>query len=379
MASVAGKPLIKRAFSTAYIGYLLGGLSLLIRILGKFWGLQIWQVYFPVYVLVRHVQNFLFSWIPFPLVYLWLPGLLVFLGFQLRKYWRKRGERKAIPRWQRFRSGLRKVGNLAGALFFLFHFLWGFNYLHNPLAPHLPKEKPSLSAEALCIEAEWAVRNAEIARAAIPGATSDSISARLIPGNYRELVDNALSHLLDSLQLPQAPAAMGKEIHPHGFLLRAGIAGIYNPFTGEGNIDAGMIAALKPEVLAHEMSHGKGYTDEGTCNFLGMLACITSDAPMLQYSGYLAYYIYVSSDLFQADPQLHKMVRITADSAMVSDLRAYRNNHIRYRGWLSNVGEAVNHAYLSTQGVSGGITNYGKVVAYMMAYETSKHWGKWRY
>jgi hypothetical protein len=305
-------------------------------------------------------------------VYAWLPLLLLYLGYRIVRWWRRRRleSRKVTAGFR-----LRQITNFAGALFFLFHILWGFNYLHNPLKARLPREKPPLSAEELCLEAEWTLRNAEAARARIAGAGLDSLHLDHLPDDYPVRVEAALTALLDSLQLPQARAATPREIHPRGSLLRVGIGGIYNPFSGEGNIDAGVITALKPEVLGHEMSHGKGYTDEGTCNFLGMLACMTASHPAIRYSGYLAYYLYVAGDLHQADPQLQQMVRATLDPGPAADLHAYRNNHKRYRGWMSRVGETVNHAYLSTQGISGGITNYGKVVAYMTAFQVSRHVG----
>ncbi|MEZ4685085.1 MAG: DUF3810 family protein [Bacteroidia bacterium] len=43
-----------------------------------------------------------------------------------------------------------------------------------------------------------------------------------------------------------------------------------------------------PVTAAHEMGHALGFTDEGVCNFLGYLACIDSDEPLLQYAGRLA-------------------------------------------------------------------------------------------
>ncbi|MCB0582976.1 MAG: DUF3810 family protein, partial [Phaeodactylibacter sp.] len=72
--------------------------------------------------------------------------------------------------------------------------------------------------------------------------------------------------------------------------------GLYFPFTGEGHIDAGLHPLQKPYVMAHELAHGYGFGDEGTCNFLGYLACIGSDDPVIAYIGHLNYWRTLAAD-----------------------------------------------------------------------------------
>jgi|GEM_PF-2055505 hypothetical protein len=350
-------------------------ITIAVRLAGMAWAEDLWRIYFPVYQGIRWVQQILWGWIPFPLVYLWLPALLAWLGW---KVWNWRKSRKQTPplsasqRLGRWVSGL---GNTLGWILFVFHAVWGFNYLHNPLASLLPAVRPEISAEDLCLEAEWAVRNAEICRMKAWGAHPDSIGLSDLPSQYDEEVRRSLLNLMDSLNLPHAQPSDAKIIHPGGTLLTLGISGIYNPFTGEGNADGHNYAACLPEVLGHEMSHGMGYTDEGTCNFLGLLACMNSRNPAIAYSGYFAYYLYVSTDLYKADPSLQQMVKQSIEPGMRADLIAYRQTLLRHQGWMSEMGRKVNHVYLSSQGISGGISNYGKVVAYTYSMGVSQHVG----
>lgn len=353
-------------------------ITLLIRILGIFWGEQLWRIYFPAYQGIRVAQDAVLGWVTFPLVYIWLPVLLGWIGYRLFLRWKNRKSRPKTTFGQRFKRGAKRIFNLGGAAFVLFHVLWGFNYLHNPLAAMMPDDQKTISSEELCFEAEWAARNAEHYRRLALGTQTDSVSVADLPEDFEAQVEKALIKMMDSLKLPHSVAANGKRIHPKGAMMRVGISGIYNPFTGEGNIDGGMAPVMMPDVMGHEMSHGMGYTDEGSCNFLGILACMSAEHPMLRYSGYFSYYLYIAGDLFQADPDLQQMVRHTVDEGMAADLGAYRNAIKRYRGWMSRVGQSVNHAYLSTQGVRGGIDNYGTVVAYMHHLRVSRHFGQQR-
>jgi hypothetical protein len=225
-----------------------------------------------------------------------------------------------------------------------------------------------MGADELCYEVEWAARQAEAARHACAGLRTDSLDGSFLPADMGDDMAAAVTHALASMELPQCKSGSAKRIFPKGFLLRFGIAGIYNPFTGEGNLDAALVPPLQPAVMAHELSHSKGYTDEGGCNFIGILACMLHKNPFYRYSGYLTYYQYVNGDLYQADPLLARMLRKSMDVGVQADLRSSYYVSLRYSGWLSDVGEKVNHTYLRTQGVQGGIVNYNRVVTYMLSW-----------
>lgn len=365
----------RAAFSPAYRWITLGLLTILLRFLGTIWPEPFWQIYFPLFKVLRLIQGTLLDWMPFPLVYIWLPILLIYIFYRLRRRYLNRAQRTSRPWQQRLLTGLRRIASLAAALIFIFHLLWGFNYVFNPLTRVVPDLKPHLTVEELCAEAEWAARNAELARAQIQGAGPDSLPLSLLPPSVTKDMAQAVRTQLDTMGLPRVATGSAKSLHPQGALFQVGIAGIYNPFTGEGTIDAALIPPLQPVTMAHELTHANGYTDEGTCNFIAILACINADNPLYQYSGYLSYWQYITSDLYKADQLLYKMLRATLDPGIFADLRANYNVHMKYTGWMSRVGEQVNHTYLRTQGIQDGIINYNKVVTYMAAWPGSQKLG----
>ena len=55
-----------------------------------------------------------------------------------------------------------------------------------------------------------------------------------------------------------------------------------------------------PVTMCHELAHLKGYIQEDEANFIGFLACISSDDLLFQYSGYLSVLNYVNNDFYEA-------------------------------------------------------------------------------
>ncbi|MEM7037383.1 MAG: DUF3810 family protein, partial [Bacteroidota bacterium] len=225
----------------------------------------------------------------------------------------------------------------------------------------------NLTTEELCYEMEWAGIQAEQARARIPGASQDSLDFSLLPDDLENKVRADLTTTLQSMDIPTWGRVRGRII-PTGTLLRLGISGIYNPFAGEGNIAGASTPQRYPTIMSHEMSHGYGFGDEGTCNFLAILACGHSKDPFLAYTGWLSYWSYLAVDLNKRDPVLYRMLRGHIPPGMRADLRANYNNSRRYAGAIARLGKKVNNAYLKAQGVKEGVQSYNRVVLLMAAW-----------
>lgn len=309
-----------------------------------------------IFLGVRYLLDYTVGWWPWPFSYVLIVALLGYWGW---KAWRNRKQARPPRPWLR---ALRNVGGFAGALVFFFHVLWGFNYERVPIEERLGLRMDSLDVGVLCEEAEWAARQAEADRAAIAGATDDSLSWSLMPQGLEEEVRRCVHLAMDRLGYPHGGRVRGRIIEPGGWMLRIGIAGIYNPFTGEGNVSGAQTPQKIPFTMAHEMAHGCGFGDEGSCNFIGMVACGLSDDPFVRYSGQIAYFTHLRNEIFVADPLLAQMLTDQLDPGIKADARANYNNYWRYHGLVADIGREVNNAYLHTQGVQGGIKSYDRVV-----------------
>lgn len=318
------------------------------------------------FVLVRYALDYTVGWSPVPFSYLLLLGLL---GYWIIK-WRRNRRAAPSPMRDRLLLALKNVGGFLGAAVFFFYVLWGYNYERIPIEQSLDLRLDSLTVEQLCEEAEWAARQAEAERALIPGITADSISEALVPDKLEEEVRTCVGRAMETMGFEMHGRIRGRMINPGGWMLRVGIAGIYNPFTGEGNVTGAQVPYKWPYTMAHEMSHACGWGDEGTCNFVGMIACSLSDDPFIRYSGMMGYWGQVANDIADLDPLLYKMLLNSLDAGVRADLKASYNNYMKYHGAIAQIGNRVNNAYLHLQGVRGGVKSYDRVVVMRAAYRS---------
>lgn len=346
---------------------LLGVLTLLIR-----WGLsfspEFTERYYSrgLFLGIRWVLNLLFGWMPISGMWLLVTGLIVAWW-----WWRKRNRSisNAAPNRHVWLRWGHRLLSLAGGLLFAFYFLWGFNYHRIPVKEALGLELSPPSQQDLVDALYHAGASAAQTREAIPNLGPDTLGWEHLPLELEEKVNASLRQLLRQNGYPAPGQVRGRLARPGGLLLRLNVAGIYNPFTGEGNISRALMPVQIPFTMAHEMAHGYGFGDEGVCNFWALLACESSEDPLVRYSGWIAWWRYVGSELYRTDPDLYKSILSEQDPWFQADLTAIRNNSARYRGFLSRVGSQVNDAYLKAQGVDGGIDSYNQLVLLRLAYE----------
>ena len=119
--------------------------------------------------------------------------------------------------------------------------------------------------------------------------------------------------------------------------------------------------------MAHEMAHGYGFTDEGTCNFLAFLACSQSEDPVIRYSGYLAHTRDVLVAYRRVIRDHYTTFRATLDKGLVADMDAINAANARFgRDWVPMY--SINNIYLKSQGISEGILSYSRVVLLVKAF-----------
>ncbi len=76
-----------------------------------------------------------------------------------------------------------------------------------------------------------------------------------------------------------------KAIKNSFFMSQTNLMGIYFPFTMEANYNNEMVELNLPDTVCHELSHTKGFIREDEANFIGFLACYSSDNNDYRYSG----------------------------------------------------------------------------------------------
>lgn len=329
--------------------WLLSGIaSLLLRQLSAHFPSETEQIYSRgLYRIIRWLFDKCLSFMPFPLLY-----LFVFMVFWWFFRWIKHFFNKKITLKTRYTEGGVLLLNFLGLLLFLFNILWGFNYDRMPLHKQLGFEVQNIDLQTLKNELELSAKEAIALREQLP-LQNDAVSESEIRKDVAAV-----------LQSWGQPVAVGnirvRQIKPDGLMFGLGISGIYMPFVGESNIDAALHPLEKPFVIAHELAHGYGWTDEATANFVAYMACIRSQNPYTRYAGYVGYYRYVAGNYKRADTEGYQKFRATLPAAFVADLDAINVRLLQYKTWFET--QKINDTYLKSQGVKEGVQSYSRVV-----------------
>ena len=147
-----------------------------------------------------------------------------------------------------------------------------------------------------------------------------------------------------------------------------GVTGIYSPFTIEANYNSEMTAYNLPFTACHELSHLRGFMNESEANFIGFLACINSDNPAFQRSGYMMAWVYAGNQLYKVDREEFNRVRSSLPDDVKKELEENNQFWDTYETKASEVQDTVNDEYLKQHGISDGIQNYSRVVELMLGW-----------
>ena len=342
--------------------------AVLLRVLASEAGIE--HVYSrTIFPALRLGIDWLFGWLPFAWVYV---GVAVLAFFGVRNLVRSLRTRK--PLGERMLTWARRTWTLLCAAVFLFLLLWGFNYGRVPLEAQLGINPAAMLVDDLEAELRTVTRELTQLRARLPGVT-DSAYVRL-PADRSELADFLRPQLERTLRkhgYPTAGRVRVRQLRPRGILLRISTAGVYLPWTGEGHVDAGLHELQLPFVLLHEMSHGYGIADEGSCNFMAYLAGTDSDDAILQYVATFSYWRYLASNYRRYRSEAYRdFYETDVPLGVKSDLRAVYAEMEKYPDILPEFRDLAYDSYLKVQGIDEGLKNYSRIIMLATAYRKSR-------
>lgn len=161
---------------------------------------------------------------------------------------------------------------------------------------------------------------------------------------------------------------MPKEVAWSYILSVQQLCGIYAPFTIEANYNGDMPSYNVPHTICHELSHLKGFMREDEANFIGYLACVSSENQAFRYSGYLMGWIYAGNALAKTDMKAYMELRQQLDPRAEFDLQANNAFWDRYEGKVAEAANQLNDTYLKMNDQTDGVQSYGRAVDLMLAY-----------
>ena len=316
-------------------------------------------VYGALYMLLRYIYDYTLGLLP-------VPGVFSFIILSIAViYWRLLGGKKYGNKQGGFTWPLR-ITNGLGWLIFLFYFLWAWNYARPPIS-----QRATLSLEPIplaTLDSAWHIsleRMTEL-RNQLPDRT---LMVSDLPNQLESSFRPFLESTLAKLGFPSPGRPRVRLLYPKGLLLRLSTAGVYIPFAMEGHVDPGLHPLQWPSVIAHEMSHGYGVTDEGSCNFTGYLACRSHDAPIVRYSGELGYWRYLNGALRRLDPENYSQRKQQIPARIWADLIEIELALKKYPDIWPSGRRIFYDRYLKSQGISEGEASYSRVIMLVRAWE----------
>lgn len=333
------QPDIKAALRT-YRGVLAGSVAIVVFILLKLqpdWAEGIYGL--VVYPFIRKVFDFSIGLLPFPAVYLVPIPLFVLV-------WRHFRTRKPIV--HHFRSGL----NFVGWAVALFYFLWGFNYARPDLSQRIDSHKTQVSDSMLIALGTYTVKSLNSLR------TANVISALPNSSRPESILRAAVEQSVAQYGIELNTRSRARLLSPPGVLRKMGITGIYFPFTGEGLLEKSHPQPEKLFVMAHELAHSYGITDEGEANLVAYLACTNHDNSLIQYAGHLSMWEYLRGSLIRRNIAAVTEFEDRLSELVKADLEMLKAERNRFREWIPHLGEKVNDTYLKAQGIEAGVEAY---------------------
>lgn len=158
------------------------------------------------------------------------------------------------------------------------------------------------------------------------------------------------------------------------YMYYTNIIGVYFPFSLEANYSIYLNDANFPYTACHELAHSKGYIYENEADYFAFLACIGSDDPLLQYSGYINVLYYLDNDYYgmvdwetyQQQVQMEDYVWMDMDCYTVEAVEEVESMEpIIDEEVVAEAGETFTEAYLDYYGAEA---NYSEVTKLVLRY-----------
>ena len=270
-------------------------------------------------------------------------------------------------RGQRAYGAVLLAADVCLTVYALFCLMWGVNYWTDSFQDHSGITAQPVAAEDL--EAVTAYFAQQLAAAAdiVP---RDENGVYAVPKEQilaeSRLVYGGVTEQFPFLDFRDTGV---KAVRCSRFMSIMGFTGVYFACIGESNVNVDSPACLLPSTVAHELAHQRGIAWEQECNFLGVLASVTSGMPDYVYSGWLLGFIHLGNALYETDPEAYWAIRNALPETVSADLRDNNAYWDQFRdNVVEKVSDTVYDAALKSYGDANGMKSYSMVVELLVAY-----------
>ncbi len=319
-----------------------------------------------IYPVFAKVLSWVFGWAPFSVGEFVIVASILWILWQLGRGIRKRLRRERSLRnllWHGALNTFTVFSVLAAAG----DLLWGFHHRRLPFATLAGleiRETEISQLEELCHEL---VDRCNQIREQVPEDGEGVAKLKTDSAGVCERAPLGLERLASTFPFFGTSYGAPKGVFFSIVMSYCGIGGIFDPFTGEANINTHMPEFEIPTTACHEMAHQHGFAREDEANFIAFLVCRAHPDPDFQYSGHKLALAHSMNQLYLADLEAWKRCAEKRSPAVLRDLQFSRNYWRRFESPIEKVSSAINDAYLKSQGQVYGVRSYGRMVDLLLA------------
>lgn len=319
-----------------------------------------------VYSMLSNVVGFLPSLIEVSisewLVILVLLFLILYIVYYVRKVIRSKGTCRMVA----YRGVMGTVA-MCSVIYFCFTVLGGINYHRHSFLSYTEYHEEKFSVEEL----------EELCKSLADdmGLVREKLEDTDLLAQAQDDFDYYAQHSVLSMQmlskkypvLERSLYSTPKPVVMSKLMSRAGIQGIFVPFTLESNINENMPVFMIPAAMTHELAHQSGFMHEDEANFISYLACKQQDDPMILYSGLFLAFDHSISVLKKVDSDNALEIMSSLTKAVQHDMVQREQYWGKYEGIILNISIIVNDVYLKANNQTDGVNSYDKMVNLLLA------------
>lgn len=277
---------------------------------------------------------------------------------------------KLLSNYNKLKTLLSLILNLSALALFIymaFCLCWGFNYYASSFQEKSGIYAQRATKEELFTTTQYFAKKLSETTQSIP-RDQNGISAF-----DRELILEESTSIYTKLDeifpFLSHKTLKPKKIFFSGIMSRLNFTGFLFPFTGESNINMASPTAFLPSTVAHEIAHQRNVITENEANFVGILACLTSNNAKYTYSGSLLAYIHLSNALYAEDKELWKSIWDALPKNVKNDI-VYNNEY--WKPFTQKTSYKLSNRtydkFLKNYGLKSGTKSYGEVVDLLIVY-----------
>ena len=315
------------------------------------------------YVFTSRFERTVLGKIPFSFGDVMYAILIVYLLISIwksRKTWRSQ-----------WKDNLLKVLSGFSIFYFVFHFLWAFNYYRVPLFEKMNIQREYSNEDLYAFTEKLIVKTNEV-QFAITHNKNLKVTNPYSQDSVFKMTQNGYDNLAKQYPFFNYQKPSIKKSLFSLPLTYMGFGGYLNPFTNEAQVNDKLPMYGFPNVVCHEMAHQIGFASESECNFIGFLASIKNEDLYFQYSAYANALRYCMANIGMKDEAKFKILKSKINPGIIANYKESDLFWEQYDTFIDKGFHAFYDQFLKFNQQKDGIESYSKFVNLMVGYYENK-------